>query len=138
MSIILQPRSIQSFLSHILFRSQFSDDQPTAVDEAIELVRSPDKLTENSVASLSPLMATLTTYRKMQQEICQAQQKQVSIARISRKSAGCSMKRSILQAGSLPGTAKKQLDAAQMGQHCKMQQEVFQVQHTEFSTIRCS
>ena len=68
-----------------LLRSQFSDDQPTAVDEAIELACSPDKLTENSVASLSPLMATLTTYRKMQQEICQVQGKQVSVARCSRK-----------------------------------------------------
>ncbi|XP_070188248.1 serine/threonine-protein kinase 31-like isoform X2 [Littorina saxatilis] len=57
-------------------RSQFSDDKPTAVDEAIQLASSADKLTENSVTSLAPLMTTLTEYRTMQQEICQAQTKE--------------------------------------------------------------
>ncbi|KAL8593195.1 hypothetical protein ACOMHN_009850 [Nucella lapillus] len=52
-------------------RAQFSWDEPTALDEALELAGSEDKLTDNAVTTLPPLMTTLTTYRSLQQDISQ-------------------------------------------------------------------
>ncbi|XP_076452906.1 serine/threonine-protein kinase 31-like isoform X2 [Babylonia areolata] len=51
-------------------RTQFSWEQPSALDEALELACSEHRMTEDSVSSLPPLMATLASYRSLQKEIC--------------------------------------------------------------------
>ena len=53
----------------LFFRGQFSDDKPTAVDDAIEIMTNSEKLSDASVSSLPPLLTTLTEYRHIKNEI---------------------------------------------------------------------